>query len=445
MAEVNSIKRVGGTVKNRVVHITNMNKLFERTQDPKILNEIYFDDPTVDIIDVLFQKSDGIMDFVPQCECGCYKSTVFEGKVCPFCATKVSSAFTKNFQPTSWIQTEPWMPHILHPRLYILLEKLASRHIVNRKSSKAACKKEKVSVISLILDPDVELPEDIAVGVHGQGMRYFAENYDDIISFLLLEHPKISKSIEAAALWQIYLREKAANNVLVDKIPILNSVFHPLHAKGKSKTLDKTADIIMPVLIDFTHTAFASKRLVTDVKTLDRELLAIYQQYIKYLKTVMEVKLSDKQALIRRHIVAGRAHWTGRGVIAPIIGKHQADEVYLPWNIAMMVYMCELYNFLVNRFEYTPTNAWIHIYVHINLYSEDIDKCFKMLIAECRFTMFERAYFGLPIIMNRNPTLIRPSMRECRVTVVKTDVNDKTINLGAEIYKGFNANIKLAA
>lgn len=419
--------------KNRRVKMVNYNQLFAESPNARDLIEKYYLDPSASILDLIFSKSEGNIGYEPTCECGAFVGKVYENHVCPHCLTTVSSDFTSNFKPTNWVTIPEDMPPVIHPRFYILLRSLGGRNRDRKKGSRGQVKKQNVKIIDYVLDPEEILPPDLAEGIHGQGFTYFHQHHPEIMAYLLLQHPKYSKTDAALACWELYQKLVEEDNLFVRSLPLLNPIFHPMHIRGRSKTMDKTSDLIMPAIINLVQSSYTNRHLVTSPRYADRELWSIFSKYIAYIKKIMETKIGDKFAIVRRHNVAARFHFTGRGVITPITDRHMGDEIYIPWNIGMMIFQLEIINLLTNRKDFTFTEAIDYFYTHINEYSDTLDWCFKTLIKECQTK-------GIPSMLNRNPTLIRESFRAMFITRVKIDVNDRTLSVPPRIAKGFNAD-----
>lgn len=416
--------------KNRKVSLIDYDRLFDEAIDPKFLNDMLLNDTGKSVIDMLFQAAENSLEYAPKCSCDAYKGKLYEGHVCPFCGTVIVSDFTSNFVPVNWVRIPDGLPSILHPRFYILLSTMSSKHITTKRGSKTTGKKQRVPVIDFILNPELDMPDELAAHIHGQGFTYFCEHMDEIIHFLLNEYPPIVKNPESGSLWNLYLEEK--EKLIIRKLPLLHPSFHPLQVKGKSKTIDKTSDIVLPAILDLANAEFVYKRTVTRKYYADKEVWKVFSKYIQYIKTIMEVKLGDKHALIRRHCVAGRIFWTARSVLAPMTERHDGDEVHLPWNIAMYGLQLEIINLLCNRHGYTPTAAVTYFFEHVHKHSPLLESIFKTLIRECE-------YKGIPIAMGRNPTLLRTSIRLQFVTHVDPNPTNKTIHASQRIYTGFNA------
>ena len=80
-----------------------------------------------------------------------------------------------------------------------------------------------------------------------------------------------------------------------------------------------------------------------------------------------------------------------------------------------------------------------HIAEHTLRYDPLIHQFMEELIAEARSGK------GIPILLNRNPSLKRLSIQRLYLTKVKTNVRDKTISLSVLILKGYNADPTLVS
>lgn len=73
-----------------------------------------------------------------------------------------------------------------------------------------------------------------------------------------------------------------------------------------------------------------------------------------------------------------------------------ADEIYVPWKMAVNALKLEIINLLVNRYGYTHVQAIDKQMQSLAKYDPIIDDIMKKLIAEC-------SYKGLTVILGRNP------------------------------------------
>lgn len=417
--------------KNRRISLLDFEEYADSINDIQYLNELLLDEPNKGILDFLFHQTESALEFVPSCSCHFYAGQRFEGHVCPYCGDMVSSEFVTNYSQKNWVRIPETMPPILHPVFYLILKGWAGRLRIGAPGTTNAGKHQKVPIIDFILDPEETLPDDLKEGIPQQGFTYFIEHFDEIMHFLFYEHPKFSTNKKTAEIIKVY--EEYRDKLIIRRFPILHQSFHPMHSTKKVKHADKVADIILPAIIDLANATFSQKRAVTKRRFVDRQLWSIYQRYIAYIKQIIEVKIGDKYALIRRHAVAARIHWSGRGVISPLVSRHMGDEVHLPWDIGLNGLKLEILNLLVHRAGYTPTEALAKFMKGFTKFDNELYGIIKTLIKEC-------PYKGLPITFGRNPTLIKPSIQFLYATFIKPDIHDKSINMSPRICGGFNAD-----
>lgn len=415
---------------NRRVKLLDFDALCNSIQNKKYLNEDLLEAPNRSMLIDLLHATESSLDFTPTCECKTYRGIQFEGMTCPFCGCQVSSEFVTNFDQKNWIKIPDNMPPLLHPIFYLMLRSWVGKVRMGAPNTKNAGKKQRVSIIDFILNPEETLPDEIKDGIHGQGYRYFTDNFDDIMHYLLYDHPKYSKLKKTEYIKKVY--EEYRDILLIRQFPILHQSFHPIHASGNIKQIDETANIIIPAIIDLANATFSKRRNVTQKKYIDTQLWDVYKRYIEYIKKIIEYKIGDKFALVRRHVISGRLNWSARAVISPIVERHEGDEIYLPWDLALNGYKLEIINLLTRDYSYTQSEALAKVMKGFMRFDDEIYSCMNKLIEECPFK-------GLPCSLGRNPTLLRSSMYQVFATRIKRNIHDKSLNISPRICKGLNA------
>ena len=418
-------------IANRRVKLLDFDKLCDSISNKRYLNEDLLDSPNRSMLIDLLHATESSLDFTPTCECRTYRGMQFEGMTCPFCGCQVSSEFVTNFDQRNWVRVPDNMPPILHPVFYLMLKSWVGKVRTGASNTKNAGKKQRVPIIDFILNPEETLPEEITDGVHGQGFRYFTDNFDEIMHYLLYEHPKYSKNKKTEYLQKVY--EEYRDILLIRRFPIMHQSFHPTHATTKVKQIDETANIIIPAIIDLANATFSKKRNITQKKYIDTQLYSIYKRYIDYIKKNIEYKIGDKFALVRRHVISGRLNWSARAVISPLVCRHIGDEIHLPWDLALNGYKLEIINLLMRDYSYTQNEALAKVMKGFMTFDEEIYSCMNKLIEECPFK-------GLPVSLGRNPTLLRSSMYFVFATKCKRNIHDKSLNIPPRICKGLNAD-----
>jgi hypothetical protein len=100
-------------------------------------------------------------------------------------------------------------------------------------------------------------------------------------------------------------------------------------------------------------------------------------------------------------------------------------------------------NILINRKGYEVIDALAKVTKALVIYDPDIDEIFKILIEEAAYVDENGQQVnlsGLPVLLQRNPSLVHQSIQLVFVTKVKRDITDTTIAISSAIVKGPNAD-----
>ena len=83
-------------------------------------------------------------------------------------------------------------------------------------------------------------------------------------------------------------------------------------------------------------------------------------------------------------------------------------DLYLPWSLSVALFKTHLTNKLMNKYKLTPNECIDFLYSHTNKYNKVLDDLFKELIDESPGKY-------IPIVLQRNPTLVRLSAQRLKV------------------------------
>jgi DNA-directed RNA polymerase beta' subunit len=126
----------------------------------------------------------------------------------------------------------------------------------------------------------------------------------------------------------------------------------------------------------------------------------------------------------RKHIFSARSHFTSRTVITPLIGPHDVNEIHVPWRIFITSFRPHIINKLEKRgYNYFQIKNMLIKYV--NKFNPILDEIFKELITETN-------YMGIPVMLQRNPSLDQGSAMNLYITKITME---KTIKLSPLIVK----------
>lgn len=414
--------------KNRMLHIQNLQKLFDESVGARIINSSDMTDPHVmeNFIKNLFYEIDSDIGFIATCECGEYRGNHYEGSVCPYCSTVVSSQFATSLSNVNWIGIPEKMPEVLHPVFYTILKEW-----IGKIRSVKGNRTNKVPVIQAILNPDDPLPSDIRSCVRQQGFTYFRKHFDETMDFFFNVYKPTKLSDLTPHVKYIY--QTYRNQLFTDKLPILHPTLHPLAREGKIKSVDPTAGDILNAIVDLSISGFSARRCITTSTYIDKSLWKIYSKYIDYTENIIVKKLGDKYAQLRRHNTGSRVHFSLRSVIVPIVDRHMGDEIHLPWSIVVNGLKYEIINVLTRRQNYSYTAAIAKHQKSLVAFDQDIYDILDVLMKEC-------PYKGFPVTLGRNPTLSHGAIQLLFNTKVKKNIFDKTIALSPRICSAPNAD-----
>jgi hypothetical protein len=413
-----------------ITRLADYDRIFQNTLGARIINDSRLTSNQVigDYITNLFYKTDTDIGFVASCSCGHFSGRYFAGHVCPYCGSIVSTQFATSLNNVNWIGIPSCMGKVIHPVFYAVMKEWLGKAKYKKQDKEAKLKGKKISLIEAILNPAEQLPYDVRSGIKGQGFSYFVAHADEIMDFLLNKYKatKINKSTPFVR--KMY--EKYKDIFLVDKLPILHPSMHPLAKEGKMKAVDVSAQLILPAIVDLHTSSFSVERCVTSPKYADRALWKVYNKYIQYQEIIITKKLGDKYAHIRRHVIGARVHFSARSVIVPITTRHMADEVHLPWKMAVNGLRHEILNVLMNRRGYDYNRALSKFMKSLVVYDQDIYDIMMTLMKECS-AVSPTGRHGFPILLGRNPAkCLKLLYFSCHQEI---NISIRTIPAGAQV------------
>lgn len=407
----------------------DLEKMFSESPNAKIINQedLISKKLSEEFSNAVFAESDEEIPYVPSCECGHLKGNIYTGMTCNLCNTKVSTAFVDHLSHTAWLSIPSGMPKVLHPIWFLVLSEWTQG------------KKTEPSLLESILNPEDNLPDGVDKVILGQGCEYFYQNCDMIMDYLLNKYPKTKDKKNTPMIREFYRIYK--NIMFTTKLPILHNSLHPLVSGSSTlKYADKSGYDILYAIYDLSAVTFDMKKYIknktmtpTKRRDMNKLLFNIYKNVMKYYLVIIKDKLSKKPAIVRKHNLGTRCHFSIRMVVVPIVGAHTANEIYLPWKAVVNTYKLEIINVLMNRYNYTFTQAITKHLFGLVQYDKLVHDIMLTLMDECK-------YKGFPFIVGRNPTLRLYSIMRLFCTRIKTDLADETMSISPLILKGSNTD-----
>lgn len=361
---------------------------------------------------------------LPSCTCGKYQANYLDGITCPICGTVCTKPYDE--QPVLWLRAfkndEDTEIKFINPVFWLQLRALLDkdkkydylRYLADRKY-RAKLKSDDVYIKTLV---------DI---IGGRGYLNLVNNLDKVIGYLK-EQPKfkVGEKLEKLdALLNIWEN----TNVLSTYLPILNKRLFVLEKAPKGQftnfTLSENITVVKNWMLIGSTATTKARDLENATAAAISSLASMYYEYLAKYTVV-------KRGLFRKHLYSARSHFTARTVITAIAGPHQHNSLELPWSIGVTLLRPHLMNRLVKRgYNYNEVTAKLNRAV--KRYDNEINEIFLELISESR-------YRGLPVILQRNPSLQQSSALLLFIDKIKTDVGDYTFGISGLITKGPHAD-----
>lgn len=406
----------------RLFTLLNLDEEFAKNPYAKVINNetLVSQKLSKEFTDAIYSNSDGELGFAPTCQCGAVRGATKEGLYCSLCNTVCSSQFIDSLSHISWVGIPECMPPVMHPIWYLILKPWTS---IGRRD---------ISIIDIILNPEEEIPEDLAPYIKGRGFEYFHNNSEAILDTLLYQYPKTAK--KPAAKWVEHFRKAYRHLMFTRKLPILHNSLHPLKCNGGTLNyVDSESKNALTAVINLSTETFKMHATTVTFKQFNKMLFEIYTQMITYYQSLIVEKLGGKQAMLRKHCYGSRIHFSMRSVVVPQDTVFRMDEVQLPWGIIVNGLKLPILNHLMNR-HHKPLEEALTIFMNsLTHYDPLVDKCVETFIKECPGGK-------LPILLGRNPTLAYGSIMLLFVPVhgYKKNPGDETIAINACIIEPAN-------
>lgn len=366
--------------------IGNLDELFMTTENTIVLNDIIVAMSSEEIVDVLCEVSsaDDDLEMVARCSCRKTTSNYKDGVTCKYCGTVCELSFGNIVKNDIWVSTPTQIIGVLNPQVYLIL-----------KVWLGTCEKE--SIIETLLDSKLPIPKKLSVIIPHQGFNAFYHNFDAIISYFAYVYRPTATKENTPYILELLRRYK--DEIWCTHLPLVSKALQPITTMGNNnRYVDPTVMLLMKCITNLKTAIIDVELTDSELKRVERNFFKVYLIFIEYTSSLVKEKLAEKKAILRKHCFGTRFHCSARTVCVPIVGEHYGDEVHIPWSIGVHVWATHLAAMLTIRYHYSTNKAYTKVSKAINVYDYQVDVCMQTLIKES-------PYKGLPIILNRNPSL----------------------------------------
>lgn len=358
---------------------------------------------------------------IPSCDCGKLKGGYQRGHICPHCNSEVLSQTEIPINSNLWIKTLDNVRPFLNPIAFI---KLSEAFTYGR-----------INIIRWLCDVHYKANFDDNIVITKlrnlkikRGYNNFVDNFWEIIDILLNKRIYTSQSDKRKDIlsWLIENKDKLFSEYL--PLPNRLALVIEKTSTGRYGELLKysggieAANLIASVKERITPPNQTSKETI-----VFRCILLLSEYYLNQYSSA----LGGKKGLIRKHICGSRVPFSARNVITSLHEAHKYDELHIPWGMAIGLFRLHLINKFL-RDGFTTNEALGYINRYANRWDTRIRGYFDELFAESYIE-------GIPCCFNRNPTLLRGSIQQLRITKIKDDVRDVTIRISVLVLPSYNA------
>lgn len=321
-----------------------------------------------------------------RCKCGYYKGSILHGEICPVCHTMVKY-FDDDISIFGWLLLKDAYKVIIHPNIYRTLESFIGAARLNR-----------------IIDPEIEVNSDGIVidtikdknePFRGIGLFEFKERYKEILDFYYAKYPNKT----------LYYNDLVKNIPItfVQSIPVFSALLRPSSIDAGSLRYEVTNQYYQLLSNLVYKCNMDTRKMDRKIKEKANQVYDIQYNYNRIYEELKEV-LSRKKGDFRSAI-GGRYSFSGRSVIRQDPSLH-ADEVKLSFHMLLELYQQVIINILVKS--------------HSMTYPQAYKKWYKCVVKGWDKTIYDlldgliKDSGGLPILINRNPTISYGGILRCR-------------------------------
>lgn len=362
----------------------------------------------------------------PSCDCGKLTGRYLVGKYCNKCGTECKEFFDKTY-PVLWLRSLDPRYRFLNPTFWLMV-------------SSAIYKIKTIDGLRWLCDsrynPNLlKLPDEL-YAIKDQilgGERNYAKTMSklpEILKFLALL-PK-NKNTAKRKLYEDLLEMyyKYQDVMFSEYLPIINKKLFVIETTSKGKYVNiisaDTIDIVKTWEKICSSETYTEKALSNTTGAVVSKLANSYLAH--YVKFVV-----SKNGIFRKNIYGAKSHFAFRCVVVSIPGKHRFDEITAPWIVGLTTFRPHVLNKLVRR-GYPYKQASRKIFNACNRYDPEIDEILEELIKETPGGM------GIPVILQRNPSLKIGSAQKVYITKFRKDVSNFTMAVSVLIVKSMNAD-----
>lgn len=358
------------------------------------------------------------------CECGNYYARFYEGEICPICNTVVEERYGGNLDRYGWIELGEgnW---VIIPQGYLNIEKIISpanlRSILDYKCKMDGGGNSITDVLKNKKHP-----------YENYGMLKFKEHFEEILLWFLNKRSNPTKKHQLMVKHLIKNKDK----LFVDVVPVISPILRPAFTSSSNNQFgyDKLNEKYVNIL---SYASIMKKKTTTEfIKLESMYNIQISLNELEDYATRSKVK--GKRGIIRKTTIGSQLSFSSRMVIIPYVKrkKFRMDNIIIPYKAFLEIYKFEILN-LVMKNEKHRTVWEVLDEIEKTLLSDEASPKYLSII---RFMIKNHKFGGMPVLLNRNPTLDMGSIQAMLITDIYEDPNIFVMGIPLTSLKSMNAD-----
>lgn len=347
-----------------------------------------------------------------KCECGFTKSRINFNTICPLCGTKVRYV-DDDFSYFGWIILK--YDHYIHPLMYKKIESF-----IGKREFDNILMYHREETIDGKIEPFCVV--DPSEPYRSAGIKLFEEKFDEIMEYYLKKKPS-KKDI-----YDHIMKNK--DKIFTRSIPVYTTLLRPYDIDGRSFNHEDSNPKFN--IINKMATKLNNRDLkVEQSEIVIEELLKSLQDAVMALYEYITNILIGKKGNIRQ-LFGGRYNFTSRCVIVSD-NKLRIDQVKLPYKCLVVWLEPQIKNILVKSYNMSYNQAEEYVFKA----QVQPDKTIANIIMSIIHSHKE----GLPVIINRNPTINYGSLLQMFCVGMNEDMeNDYTMSIPLQVLPNLAAD-----
>ena len=308
-----------------------------------------------------------------RCNCGNLKGRKYNGKLCDICDTKVEKV-GDNLSFFGWIVIYDY--YTIHPALF----KALKSYIGGPKFMNIITPFDQKDENGFSIEPDRPKDEPF----FGIGISEMKERIDEILDF----YYKPSKQEK----YDDLIKDK--DKIFTHSIPVFSLILRPTREDDSKFTFEKTNKcyhMLTRLVATVNNKHFKGQRRN---KTKEQLLFDITMKFQELYEMIEDI-LSGKKGAIRS-VFSGRCAFSSRDVIVPG-PKLRSDEIIMPYQAMVELLQQSIVNILQKSYNIGYDKAYAIWQNSQRQYDDKVYNIIKSIIKS-----YPR---GIPVLLNRNPTI----------------------------------------